>query len=80
MFRMNISKVFDLCSMLQNDCPCKPVYDAKLNIPPRETCYIQVPMKDFHQIQLEKIDRYFHSRLDALCGEGAFVVQNVDLG
>jgi hypothetical protein len=33
MFRMKISEVFDPCSMLQDDCPCMPVYDAKLNIP-----------------------------------------------
>ncbi len=78
MFRMKISEVFDPCSTLQDDCPCKPVYDANLNIPPRETRYLQVPMKDFHQIQLGKIDKYFHSGVDAPRGEGAFVVQNVD--
>ncbi len=80
MFRMKISEVFDPCSTLQDDYLCKPVYDAKLNIPPGETRYIQVPMKDFHQIQLEKIDKYFHSRVDAPCGEEAIVVQNVDSG
>jgi hypothetical protein len=37
-------------------------------------------MKDFHQIQLEKIDKYFHSGVDAPCGEGAFVVQKIDSG
>ena len=37
MFRMKILEVFELCSTLGNGCPCKPVYDAKLNITPGKT-------------------------------------------
>ncbi len=59
MFRMKIAELFESCSMLSDNCPCKPVCDAKLNIVPGETRYIEVKkMKDFHKIQLEKIDRY----------------------
>jgi hypothetical protein len=80
MFRMKIAELFETCSMLGDNCPCKPVYDAKLNIAPGETRYIEVNMKDFHKIQLEKIDRYFHSGVDARCGQGAFFCNNVDTG
>ncbi len=80
MFRMKIAELFEKCSMLGDNCPCKPVYDAKLNIAPEETRYIEVKMKDFHNIQLEKIDRYFHSGVDAPCGQGTFLCDNVDTG
>ncbi len=73
MFRMKILKVFELCSMFEDNCPCKPVYDAKLNITSGERRYIMAIMSDFHQIQQQCIDRLYHSGVDAPCGEGAFI-------
>ena len=74
MFRMKILKVFELCSMFEDNCPCKPVYDAKLNITSGERRYITANMRDFHQIQQQCIDRLYHSGIDAPCGERAFIM------
>jgi len=74
MFRMKILKVFELCSMFEDNCPCKPVYDAKLNITSGERRYIMAIMSDFHQIQQQCIDRLYHSGVNVPCGEGAFCI------
>jgi len=69
----------ELCSMFGDNCPCKPVYEAKLNIASGERRYITANMNDFHQIQQQCIDRLYHSGVDVLCGEGAFIT-DLELG
>ena len=66
--RPSIKDAFYHCYRFALKCDVQ----AKLNIAPGETRYIEVNMKDFHKIQLKKIDKYFHSGVDAKCGQGDF--------
>ena len=65
--------------MFEDNCPCKTVYEAKLNITSGERRYITANMSDFHQIQQQCIDRLYHSGVNVLWGEGAFIT-DLELG
>jgi hypothetical protein len=78
MSRMKISEVFEPCSTLQDDCPYKSVYDVKLNIPLGKNM-LHSGQHEGISPQHKWIDRYFHYGVDALCGQGAFFIEDADL-
>ena len=75
MFRMKIVELFEPCSTLCNNGPCKPVCDAKLNIAPGKTWYIEVMIKFSTNSNLNRLIDTSILELMLPVGRGLFFVR-----
>jgi hypothetical protein len=75
MFRMKMAELFKLCSMLGGNCPCKPVYNARLNIAPGKNQYIGAMMKIFTKSNLKRLIDTSILELMLPVGRGLFFVR-----
>jgi hypothetical protein len=78
MFKMQVNDVFEPCSQGDDTCIHQPYYVSRLNDAPVVLCSINTSYKDMHQIQQERIDKFFHSGVDVQCGRDNIACINID--